>query len=97
MPQASLAPRQSAGEPSARFPNYRIEFGDVLAILPPERSRLYYIDGLGCDNSAFGKGFDSGVDVDEARCGRDYAQGMSTANDTGLEVLFDKVAAPADH
>ncbi len=97
MAQAAGALETYARTHEGRFPYSSNGYGNALLLLKPELSGFYLLTGPGYDTSPFEEADAAGGRVDEARCGRVYVQGLSVSNNPGIAILFDKVAAPADH
>ena len=98
MPQASLSLRTYALDHGGRFPYSTSGYGDALLLMTNEMANFWGgFTGPGYDSKVFAEAARTGRHIPEHACGRVYIQGLSDTNDPGIALLFDKVAAPADH
>ena len=98
MPQAGGALLQYAYEHDGRFPYHTNGYGEALLLMTNEMGPFWAgFTGPGYDGGVFAEAARTGSHIPEQACGRVYVQGLSTNNDPKIAILFDKVAAPADH
>jgi len=88
-----------AMEHGGRFPSHANGYGDALLLLSNEVNCCWaLLTGPGYSGEVFGKAAATGRDLPEAECGRVYVQGLSTADNPDVVLLFDKVPTPGgDH
>jgi hypothetical protein len=96
MPQVGLALRMYANEHGGQYPVHTNGYGDALLLLG-EAGPYYFLTGPGHNTQVFANAWAAKSDVDESLCGRVYVQGLNPTNDSGIAILFDKIAAPPDH
>ncbi len=98
MPQASLSLRTYALDHGGRFPYSTSGYGDALLLMTNEMGNFWGgFTGPGYDSRVFAEAARTGRHIPDHACGRVYVQGLSDTNDPGIALLFDKIAAPADH
>ena len=86
---------QYAQEHGGRFPFHTNGYGDAILLIPDVW--LGCFSGPGYNTRAWEEARKTGGNVPEDQCGRVYVQGLSSTNDPGIVLLFDKIPTAGDH